>query len=70
MQDAIGRADPEAFRIAYTAEGPLLESLWNGFLEQEAANGFRSLRSMGILVETAEPPPEPEPEPAEVFEPF
>ena len=69
MQDAIGRADPEAFRIAYTAGGPLLESLWDSFLEQDAANGFAALKSMGIVVRSADPPPEEDPEPAEVCEP-
>ncbi len=58
MQDAIGRADPEAFRLAYTAGGPFLERLWNSFLEQDAANGFKSLRSMGVVVGSADPPPE------------
>ncbi len=58
MQDAISRADPEAFRLAYTAGGPFLESLWNSFLEQDAANGFKSLRSMGVVVGSADPPPE------------
>ncbi len=69
MQDAIGRADPEAFRIAYTAEGPLLESLWNSFLEQDEANGFAALKSMGVVVGSAEPPPKEGPEPAEVYAP-
>ena len=58
MQDAIGRADPESFRIAYSAGGLFLENLWNSFLERDAADGFKSLRSMGVVVGSAEPPPE------------
>ncbi len=58
MQDAIGRADPEAFRIAYTAGGTELDSLWYDFLVRDAADGFAALKQMGILVETADPPPE------------
>ncbi len=68
MQDAVYRADREAFERAYPAEGPELESLWYEFLERDAADGFAALKRMGIAVAVADPPPEKEPEPAGVYE--
>ncbi len=68
MQDAVDRADQEAFRKAWTAKGPMLEFLWNSFMERDAADGFAALKRMGIMLETADPPPEEEPEPAGIYE--
>ena len=67
MQDAVNRRDKEAFGAAYNAKGAELDSLWDSFMKRDAADGFTVLRSMGIAVDTADPPPEAEPEPAEVF---
>ncbi len=69
MQDAVDRADREAFGAVYQARGPALESLWYSFLERDEADGFAALKSMGIVVETADPPPEEEPVSAEVYQP-
>ncbi len=68
LQDAVDRADQEAFRTACAAKGPALESLWESFMEREAADGFALLKRMGIAVETAEPPPEEELQSAGVYE--
>lgn len=57
LQDAVDRADKDAYGAAYMARGPALEALWQIFLERDEAEGFPSLISMGVVIDPEDPPP-------------
>ncbi len=68
MQDAVDRADREAYEAACTEDGPALEALWKSFLIRDGESGFAVLKKMGIAVQAEDPPPEEEGSFADVYE--